>query len=483
MNRASGRRGIRLFSSLFVLLALLPVRLFAAQELTAECVLVPHLAANVSEEDRQAEQNFCDIDLTNASTAICPKLWSTSPGSLLYDLTGTEWEGRASAFEAEVCPKGGSAREAANSELAVFKNSMNGRETSGTFAPASVLYYHFSRLLQTRVWVPVSVMAEFPAEAYRSRVVAPGLRLSDTSRLKMLHAGWQEMESALGAPADYPHKRELLTSSEHLWGIFLLGKGHRYGPEINGTRASGWGDGQSRDFQRTAPFLALRKDIPLPEAIASAIVEAREDNAMDKALPSSVDVRQLAWWMNDISEIVVLDTILKQQDRIGNVDYLWRWAWSDGGQIHLSKTQPAAAHAVKIKITVLNDNDAGVRSGYANYASRTDMLKGWHHINPGFYERIQALGADFESDGPMATAVRTNYRLSRRESEGVISRGVQVAHYLRERCEAGELRFDLELEKILANQGGATDTDTVRSAADEQAGVCSPENEAVALAN
>lgn len=459
MEKTHWRSSRRTLTALLVLLVLLPMRLFAAPGLTVECVLVPHLAEEVAAEDVQAEEGFCGIDLADDSTAICPKIWSTSPGSLLYDLAGTSWEGRASAFETEVCPKGGTARDVARSELAIFKNSMNGRETSGTFAPASLLYYHLSRLLQTRVQVPVSVMAEFPADAYRKRVVVPGLQLSDTSRLKMLHAGWQEMDTALGAPGDYPHKRELLTSTGRLWGVFLLGEGHRYGPEVNGTRASGWGDGQNRDFQRTAPFLALRKHLPLRDAISSAVAEARDDRAMEKALPGNLEARQLAWWMNDISEIVILDTILKQQDRIGNIDYVWRWAWSEGGQVHLAESQPAVAHAVKIRVTVLNDNDAGVRSGYANYASRTEMLDGWHHINRGLYRRVQALGADFAAAGPIATAVRTNYRLSRREAEGVISRGIHVASQLRERCKSGELRFDLDLVQMLAAPGGGAASD------------------------
>ena len=243
-----------------ILLSMLPLRLVAAPELTVECIVVPPLAAEISPEDKQAERNFCQINLASESTAICPKIWSTSPGALVYDLVDTEWEGRASAFEAQICPKGKHARDVARSELAVFKNSMNGRETSGTFAPSSLLYYHLSRLLQTRLKVPVAVVAQFPAEAYRSRVVVPGLRLSESSRLKMLHAGWQEMDAALADPGSYSNKRELLTPDGDLWGVFLLGEGRRYGPEVNGTRESGWGDGQNRDFQRTAPFMALRKD-------------------------------------------------------------------------------------------------------------------------------------------------------------------------------------------------------------------------------
>jgi len=100
----------------------------------------------------------------------------------------------------------------------------------------------------------------------------------------------------------------------------------------------------------------------------------------------------------------------------------------------------------------------------------TGMLDGWHHMNPGLYQRVQALGEDFESDGPVATAVRQNYRLSRREAQGIITRGIEVAQRLRERCEAGDLRFDLALVQILSLRGGNAVSDQASSS--EQPGRC-----------
>jgi hypothetical protein len=48
----------------------------------------------------------------------------------------------------------------------------------------------------------------------------------------------------------------------------LRSTGNRYNSEFNGTRASGWGEGQNYDFQATAPFLALRSQKPLAEAVS-----------------------------------------------------------------------------------------------------------------------------------------------------------------------------------------------------------------------
>ena len=420
-----------------------------------KCHIVAPLSGEISPDDRAAQDAFCAIDVTNTSVAMCPKNWSTSPAALIYNLEQTPWEGRAAEFEAQVCAAGGHARDQSHAELAMFKNSLNGRETSGTFAPSSLLYFHFSRLLQTRLRVPVAVLAEFPRDNYLQRVVLPGVRSSESKRLKMLHAGWLEMDKALSDPGNYPHRRELLTdNNNYLWGVFLLQAGRRFGPEMNGTRASGWGVGQNRDFQRTAPFLALREDLPLASAIKAGIDLAREDAKMAAALATPVPVEQIAWWMNDITEMVILDSLLGQQDRIGNIDYQWRWLWLEQGLLRAGKRRPDNEDAVKLRVTVLNDNDAGVRNGYANYARRTGMLDGWHHIDPGLYQRVQSLAADFSDSGPVASAVLGNYRLSNREGKAIIERGIEIADQLRERCESGALRFDLSLSNVL-NPAGA----------------------------
>jgi hypothetical protein len=416
------------------------------------CEIVPPLPGSErAPGDREREQAYCAIDFSSKSLAVCPKTWSTSPAALVYDLVGTAWENKAGQFESEVCAIGGHARDKASSELAVFKNSLNGRETSGTYAPASLLYYHFSRFLQTRVQVPVAVIAEFPVTDYLQRVVAPGLAFSGSSRQKMLHAGWLEMQQALESPESYGHRASLLTGDgQHLWGVMLMFAGKRHGAEINGTRASGWGDGQNRDFQRTAPFLALRVDQPLAQAIASAIDEARQDPAMAKDLPADIEPRQVAWWMGEIAEIVVLDTILGQQDRVGNIDYQWRWLWQEDGLQMSSSRPPQGIDAYRLKVSWLNDNDAGVYSGYANYASRTAMLEGWFHMDPGLYRRLQDLALDFEGNGPAAQALRSNYRLPPREADAIVRRTLEVAAALQKRCQAGQLRMDLAVGNALA---------------------------------
>jgi len=55
---------------------------------------------------------------------------------------------------------------------------MNAKGTSGTFATASLLYYHLARYLDASVRVPVSVYRSIDRMAHDQRVTQRGLALS-----------------------------------------------------------------------------------------------------------------------------------------------------------------------------------------------------------------------------------------------------------------------------------------------------------------
>lgn len=61
------------FRAMLLLVPMFCGKLVAAPELAVECVVVPPLTMKVSAKDREAEQDFCKINLADASTAICPK--------------------------------------------------------------------------------------------------------------------------------------------------------------------------------------------------------------------------------------------------------------------------------------------------------------------------------------------------------------------------------------------------------------------------
>jgi hypothetical protein len=422
------------------------------------CILLARMPGSVyrAEQERE-ERELCAIDFRDGTHALCPKLFSTSPGTLVYDLAGGPYARRAGDFEREICPQGRIVTSEAPRGAISFKMSVNTRETSATFSNASFIYYHFARYFDAAVHVPPAVFRSIDRETLLKRVARVGEAVSATRPpLKMLHAGWTAVVHAAQDPASYTPTDELLTTDRsQFYGVMLKPEGRRYGEEVNGSRKSGWGDGQSRDFQQTAPFVALATDRPLGEAIRQGLATGHAAGAI------STDAReiQMAYWMRELIDITLLDYLFSQQDRIGNIDYLSYWVWAEDGKVRQRRadgTRPPADIAgfapKRIKRTELGDNDAGVRTSYANYTQRTGMIERLRHYHAETYRRLLALARDFEGRGPLHEHARTSYGMNAAEFERLAANVGSAARILRENCRAGRLRFDLEPEAFVVGR-------------------------------
>ena len=427
---------------------------------TETCVALDKVPGGVySKQDATDEQALCGIDIYDRRAAVCPKLRSTSPGTFVYQITRGPYAADQKGFEADVCPRGDVVVKEADGPPANFKVTMNAKGTSGTFSTASLLYYHYARYLDASVHVPVSVYRSIDRRVHEQRVTRRGLQLSAGKKsLRMNHAAWQELDAVEKRPEAYPETDELFTADrERIYGVLQHVTGKRYGPEFNGTRKSGWGAGQNRDFQETAPYLALRTDQPLKQAIAEGLSKAKRDPVLRKAMKGGVSDVQMVYWMQDLTEITLLDYIFSQQDRIGNIDYLAYWQWTEGGEIRLAEARgdepPAEAAAHKpllIKRTWLNDNDAGGKRRYANFAKTTGMLEKIRHYNPDTYRRLMALDRDFKAQGRLYAHLRDTFGLTNAQLKQAVSNTHKAAAILRRSCNAGKLRFDLEPDEFFA---------------------------------
>ena len=422
--------------------------------LDEQCIILDRMpGGSYSDEDRQLEKEFCAIDFYAGGHALCPKVFSTSPGTLIYALSRGQYAGDMAAFEAEQCATSSPVKRGAPGEPVSYKMTMNGDHTSATFSTAALLYYHFSRYFNADVHVPVSVYRSMDSEQHLSRVTRRGVELSAHRKGgAMNHAGWMILEKAEKNPATYHATDELFTADrKQVYGVLLQPHGDRYGPEVNGTRQSGWGDGQNRDFQETAPFRALRSSLPLAEAIDAGIHAAAENTTLRQAMRNGVAPEQMVIWMKELTEITLLDYIFSQQDRVGNIDYLSYWYWVDDGDLrrmpasgtHLPD-ELAGHHAIRIQRTQLNDNDAGGKVPYANFTKKTGMLEKIRHYSADTYRRLMQLATDFESGDELHDYVRDSFGLSTVQFEQVLKNTRLAAGILRDSCRAGKLRFDLD---------------------------------------
>ena len=431
-----------------------PVSYRSPNGVEEQCLIPDRMPGAVySAADRDLEQAFCAIDFYSGHHALCPKVFSTSPGTLVYDLSRGPFAGRSQAFEAEQCATRSPVKRGAPGEPVSYKMTMNDAHTSATFSTAALLYYHFARYLRADVHVPVSVYRSMDRHEHLARVTDLGLKLSAHRKGgAMNHAGWEILQAAEQNPGSYRATDELFTPDrKQVYGVLLQPHGDRYGPEFNGTRQSGWGEGQNRDFQETAPFQALRSALPLAQAIEAGIHAAAANTTLRQAMRGGIGPEQMVFWMKELTEITLLDYIFSQQDRIGNIDYLSYWYWVDDGEIRRKPAsgtrlpeELAGYHAIRVRRTQLNDNDAGGRVPYANYTKKTGMLEKIRHYSADTYGRLLRLAADFEARGELYAYVRDTFQLGRPQLQQVENNTRLAAGILRDSCHAGRLRFDLD---------------------------------------
>lgn len=429
-----------------------------------KCLALPRMNGAYTKKDDKAEAELCSYDIYRENVAVCPKLWSTSPGTMLYDNEGT---GLSQAqYEASKCGK-----KAGHEKLAKFKTTMNQSGTSGTFAPSSLLYYHFSRYLQTLVKVPVSVYRTFDKDEHYARVSAKAGGLSSMNK-----KAWEVLRAAEKNPASYKPTREVFTADgKQIYGILLdKGGGERYGAEINGIRSK-WGDAQNNDFQTTPAFMALRSEKAFGGAIQEGIASAKGAKIVADLGSLPLGGVQMGLWMRELTEITLLDYIFNQQDRIGNINYEWFWVYEKDGSVKADKekrdqykeltrsrmksiaapAEIAAYKPVLVQKSIIGDNDAGGRLQYVNYTKKTKMLEKIRHYDAGVYQRLLALDADFAAKGPLYQYVKGNFYLDDAQLNQVVKNTAEATKILKATCAAGKLRFDLDFDGLV--RGNATE--------------------------
>jgi hypothetical protein len=156
--------------------------------------------------------------------------------------------------------------------------------------------------------------------------------------------------------------------------------------------------------------------------------------------------------LQDAADMIVIDTLMNQQDRFGNLHYLEVYYYQDptdlnpdgSKKIKSSKDAPAnAMGAVQVKKMLLKDNDCGVTK--TNAAKQANLADRIAHIRPGTYKRLLKLDAvadavdtkDFFTKELLFTAA--DYANVRRNLH-------DLAAKLHQSCSQGRLRPDLDLD-------------------------------------
>jgi hypothetical protein len=443
-----------------------------------QCIVLNRLPADsgaiYKSSDADREQALCGIDFTDKGIGMCPKTWSTSPGTVIYDIRKSRYNGHPEKFEAEYCPRQRALKGKVEGvdRIATYKQSINGQfnqRTSATFAQASPLYYEYSRYFNTTLDIPVAVIRTMDAQEHLRRVANKGRGIAQG---KMIVDGWNVVTSAERSASGYIPVNEFYYGDPKeglFYGTMLKGPGTRYGAEFNGNIV---GKGYSEQYvflQKTPAFLALTDPKRFSDAVKDAVNASKGDAVVAKSLGSGVSNEQMMFWMQEMSEIALLDYIFGQQDRPGNIDYLWTWYSVDGkGEVKSTRADSEVARPgmgsiavpddIKnsgkyylIQKTQINDNDAAGRQ-YANFTKKFGLLEKMRHFNVVTYRQLIRLAKDYRAKGPLYSYLNDTFYMPPAYTNVIVQNTVQAARILESACKARTMRFDLNAERYLMTQ-------------------------------
>jgi hypothetical protein len=159
--------------------------------------------------------------------------------------------------------------------------------------------------------------------------------------------------------------------------------------------------------------------------------------------------------IRDAANLIVIDTLMNQQDRFGNIHFYETYYYLDNkdrnpdGSAKLKSSRDltpegaAQAGAVQVKEMLLKDNDCGVtKQNVANQAGLADRIA---HIDPNTYRRLLQL--DATADSPETKEFFVQELVFRQSDYANVRRNIkELATTLHQACSQGKLRPDLDLQ-------------------------------------
>lgn len=391
---------------------------------TAElCVMPKHFpGANYSARDLKTEHDLCSLTF-HQNVAVCAKINSSNPGLDVFIPRG---ENTVAQVQASDCDK------KIGQKIAKYKLS-----TSCSYSPSLLAYYHVSRILGGVAGVPPSVLRTVDIQNHRKIADAITKRLKAGS---LISKTWNTLTAALRAGLRSPSKDELFTDDgKQSYGALMqnpLGE-EFYEDFYNG----GKGSARISNFKSLNKFVKL---LATSQGIERSI--GREFN------PANV---QLMVAVKDASELIILDTLLNQQDRMGNIHGIkagYYFDRADGKlkhEVDMKKAEAAALGAVRVQKLLLKDNDCGVAK--SNRAKAINLLSRVNHIDPETYRRL--VNFDAIADRPEVKTFFVEELLFTAKDFASVRRNLkEVAAYLYKGCNDGTLKLDLDLEAHFLNK-------------------------------
>jgi hypothetical protein len=388
------------------------------------CVIPKHLPfGNYRETDAADEQQLARYDFNkmgntpdDGAVAICPKNKSTSAAVELFNIA--QGSSKPAEETADYC----TGIRKNSKELAKFKQTDNVFTTTST---AAILgYYHVSRVLGDICHIEPTLLRTMDIEQHKKVVkLASELGIHGT-----VGKSWNLFNKYYANPGGSSVAEAIFTND------FL----QIYGALIEKTK----GD------ELFAEWLQAGSNLSSTRAFRN-MADSRPVKSIIGSSTFNQSVVQSLVGMRDMSELILLDYLLGQSDRLtgGNISDYNTIYYLDGNHVKSSRKQedvPPDSNKVTVKELTIVDTDAGLLN--QNVFEQKGYLNQICHMHPDTYERL----IDFAKRWKTDPSVKMFFH---QECVFTASQGARFEKYLMNAANAmearhtnGKLLLDLSLD-------------------------------------
>lgn len=390
--------------------------------------------AKYKAKDLKKEIELCNTSFYNlteqekaegkTTAAICAKTNSTNPALNIYELADGQTK---QSVEKNSCKEG--------DKLAKYKNS-----TSCSYTPSIVGYYHVSRILGGIGNVPVSVIRSMDIKTHKS-YAEQGLK--NTKSGDLINQTWSGLNNILNAGLN-SSKKDLVLSDDgkQSYGAMIVN------PKKEEFYRSLFTPGPDRAVafrEKNEFFKLLRTEKPLDQMFSNKWEASSVQNMIA---------------MRDITEFIILDHILDQEDRFGNIaktiDTVYmakdkaidtQFQFETTSKVKNFEADKAAGLVdltkapLKINAMILKDNDCGVSR--KNVVKQAELLKYIRHIEPKTYQKLLKFQQSVTQNKSFFTS---NLLFTTTDYNEMVANINDAVKILQTNCKAGKLNMDLDIE-------------------------------------
>ena len=349
---------------------------------------------------------------------VVPKLHNTSAGIEIYQLPPTlnkeMFEKTEGPYRAGVTKK--------------YSNKRSGKKVAkfkvGTMAESGLACFYLSRLL--------GHLVEVPPAAYRTMDIQEFEKVGDQARTTG-HPSCTQAWADLRSMAKSANPKVVLSGGKLVYGSLAQNpRGENSSPEDYWTV----GAIRGHSFYRV---LASRE--PVAKILDLNDVKALQDLALAQ----------------DMTRGVILDSIFRQVDRLGNISIavLQHYVTTEGqvkwdDKISDKDKAEAVSPLLALKRIMYKDNDDGMNWGMSSI-SVTPILNETHHIDQTIYNRLQWLAGLMQDSEPGSDAKIKDYfvnavHISGDNYDKLKASLIKQAASLKSRVDSKDIQLDLDFE-------------------------------------